>query len=264
MRRGAQTGPRVRPRARTKEDVMRLVAALLFGAVIPALVVSARSQSMSQSTNQAIDWPRVDEAIGRKAAVASGDAQRYDFPRTYLPESRSDARRRMPPRLFCRWPRRPLANQSLGSYFGSCFGCGPIRPTPGSQHQTTAQQQDASRPPSFGLAVLLAALSAPLTAFRTDRSIRSLLSATLHATLVLRLAGRPRIVGITETSLVAALLATVRLRSRAFGHGPARHGRHDNDCHDPHFLLSRSASNQHASALAGGFAVPVSLSQLRA
>lgn len=63
---------------------MRLVAALLFGAVIPALVVSARSQSMSQSTNQAIDWPRVDEAIGRKAAVASGDAHRYGFPRTDL------------------------------------------------------------------------------------------------------------------------------------------------------------------------------------
>src|SRR5579885_2806477 len=84
MRGGAQTGPRVRPRARTKEDVMRLVAALLFGAVIPALVVSARSQSMSQSTNQAIDWPRVDEAIGRKAAVASGDVHRYGFPRTDL------------------------------------------------------------------------------------------------------------------------------------------------------------------------------------
>jgi hypothetical protein len=59
---------------------MRLVAALLFGAVILASAISARSQSMSQ----AIDWQKVDDAIGRKAAAVSGDVHRYGFPRTDL------------------------------------------------------------------------------------------------------------------------------------------------------------------------------------
>jgi len=33
---------------------------------------------------QAIDWQKVDDAFGRKAAVISGDAHRYGFPRTDL------------------------------------------------------------------------------------------------------------------------------------------------------------------------------------
>jgi hypothetical protein len=33
---------------------------------------------------QAIDWQKVDDALGRKAAVISGDAHRYGFPRTDL------------------------------------------------------------------------------------------------------------------------------------------------------------------------------------
>jgi biotin operon repressor len=33
---------------------------------------------------QAIDWQKVDDAVGRKAAVVSGDAHRYAFPRTDL------------------------------------------------------------------------------------------------------------------------------------------------------------------------------------
>ncbi|HVI11568.1 MAG TPA: DUF1259 domain-containing protein, partial [Pseudolabrys sp.] len=33
---------------------------------------------------QAVDWQKVDDAFGRKAAVISGDAHRYGFPRTDL------------------------------------------------------------------------------------------------------------------------------------------------------------------------------------
>ncbi len=54
---------------------MRLVSALLIGASLIA-ATAARSQD--------IDWQKVDEAIGRKPAVVSGDVHRYGFPRSDL------------------------------------------------------------------------------------------------------------------------------------------------------------------------------------
>jgi hypothetical protein len=48
------------------------------------LVVGAICASTSMAGAQAIDWQKVDDAFGRKAAVISGDAHRYGFPRTDL------------------------------------------------------------------------------------------------------------------------------------------------------------------------------------
>src|SRR5215469_7970126 len=48
------------------------------------IVVGAICASTSMAGAQAIDWQRVDDAFGRKAAVVSGDAHRYSFPRTDL------------------------------------------------------------------------------------------------------------------------------------------------------------------------------------
>jgi hypothetical protein len=42
---------------------------------------------------QAIDWQKVDDAFGRKAAVISGDAHRYGFPRTDLNVTASPSNR---------------------------------------------------------------------------------------------------------------------------------------------------------------------------
>src|SRR5262249_22007792 len=54
---------------------MRLVAAFLFSG---AVLVSATAAA------QEIDWQKVDNAFGRKAAVVSSDVHRYSFPRTDL------------------------------------------------------------------------------------------------------------------------------------------------------------------------------------
>ncbi len=54
---------------------MRLVSVLFIGATLVA-ATAARSQD--------IDWQKVDEAIGRKPAVVSGDVHRYGFPRSDL------------------------------------------------------------------------------------------------------------------------------------------------------------------------------------
>ena len=48
--------------------------------VILVLAVSVNTAARSQ----AIDWNKVDEAFGRKAAVVSGDVHRYGFPRSDL------------------------------------------------------------------------------------------------------------------------------------------------------------------------------------
>src|SRR5262245_14693537 len=53
----------------------------------PALVFAISILAASLNTaarSQEIDWQKVDEAIGRKAAVVSGDVHRYGFPRTDL------------------------------------------------------------------------------------------------------------------------------------------------------------------------------------
>jgi hypothetical protein len=55
--------------------MMRLAYAFLIGA---GLIAATAAQS------QEIDWQKVDDAIGRKPAVVSGDVHRYGFPRTDL------------------------------------------------------------------------------------------------------------------------------------------------------------------------------------
>jgi Domain of Unknown Function (DUF1259) len=60
----------------TKEDVMRFASALLIGGAILTSTTATFAQD--------IDWQKVDEAFGRKAAVVAGDVHRYGFPRTDL------------------------------------------------------------------------------------------------------------------------------------------------------------------------------------
>jgi hypothetical protein len=59
-----------------KEDVMRFAAVLLIGGAILTSTTATFAQD--------IDWQKVDDAFGRKAAVVSGDVHRYGFPRTDL------------------------------------------------------------------------------------------------------------------------------------------------------------------------------------
>jgi hypothetical protein len=63
-------------KACNKEDVMRMFRTLLFAASLLAPVTAAHSQN--------VDWQKVDEAFGRKAAAVSGDVHRYGFPRSDL------------------------------------------------------------------------------------------------------------------------------------------------------------------------------------
>ena len=55
---------------------MRLVAACLFSGAVLMSATAAGAQE--------IDWQKVDNAFGRKAAVVSGEVHRYGFPRTDL------------------------------------------------------------------------------------------------------------------------------------------------------------------------------------
>jgi hypothetical protein len=55
---------------------MRVPPAILLGLTFIASVSAARGQE--------VNWGKVDETFGRKAAVASGDVHRYGFPRTDL------------------------------------------------------------------------------------------------------------------------------------------------------------------------------------
>jgi Domain of Unknown Function (DUF1259) len=55
---------------------MRFASALLIGGAILTSTTAAFAQDM--------DWQKVDEALGRKAAVVAGDVHRYGFPRTDL------------------------------------------------------------------------------------------------------------------------------------------------------------------------------------
>ena len=48
------------------------------------VVVAAICASTSMAGAQTIDWQKVDDAFGRKAAAVAGDAHRYGFPRTDL------------------------------------------------------------------------------------------------------------------------------------------------------------------------------------
>jgi hypothetical protein len=58
--------------SKQEDVVMRVVAAIC---VLAMIATAANAQE--------IDWKKVDEAIGRSAAV-SGDVHRYAFPRTDL------------------------------------------------------------------------------------------------------------------------------------------------------------------------------------
>ena len=59
-----------------KEDAMRTVSALLLGMTLMVSGFAVRAQE--------VDWQKVDDAFGRKAAVVAGDVHRYAFPRTDL------------------------------------------------------------------------------------------------------------------------------------------------------------------------------------
>src|SRR5215813_9116944 len=51
---------------------------------VHVLAICAMAAISSATNAQEIDWKKVDEAIGRSAAVVSGDVHRYGFPRTDL------------------------------------------------------------------------------------------------------------------------------------------------------------------------------------
>src|SRR5919109_824779 len=51
---------------------------------VHVLAFCALASVASTASTQEIDWKKVDEAIGRSAAVVSGDVHRYAFPRTDL------------------------------------------------------------------------------------------------------------------------------------------------------------------------------------
>src|SRR5215510_7149240 len=61
-------------KAQNRRTLMRIVAMLAIGVLATAANAAAA---------QEIDWKKVDEAIGRSAAV-SGDVHRYGFPRSDL------------------------------------------------------------------------------------------------------------------------------------------------------------------------------------
>ena len=61
---------------RMKENVMRVLSTLLVGANVLVFGSAAWAQE--------VDWQKVDDAFGRKAAVVAGDVHRYGFPRTDL------------------------------------------------------------------------------------------------------------------------------------------------------------------------------------
>src|SRR4029077_1268660 len=60
----------------TKEDVMRVLPTVLLGLGFIA--------SASAACAEEVNWQKVDDVFGRKAAVAAGDVHRYGFPRTDL------------------------------------------------------------------------------------------------------------------------------------------------------------------------------------
>src|SRR6266436_7824212 len=72
----SRDGGRYKAMSSTQEEViMRAVS---------VLAICAMATIGSAASAQEIDWKKVDEAIGRSAAVVSGDVHRYGFPRTDL------------------------------------------------------------------------------------------------------------------------------------------------------------------------------------
>jgi len=57
-------------------DRMRILSTLLLVSIPIVFGTPVRAQE--------VDWQKVDDAFGRKAALVAGDVHRYDFPRTDL------------------------------------------------------------------------------------------------------------------------------------------------------------------------------------
>jgi hypothetical protein len=55
-----------------------------MGGILALLLGSAVLASMASAGAQEIDWQKVDDAFGRKAATVAGDVHRYGFPRSDL------------------------------------------------------------------------------------------------------------------------------------------------------------------------------------
>src|SRR5262245_23634367 len=71
----SRDGGRYKASSTQEEIIMRAVH---------VLAICAMATIGSAASAQEIDWKKVDEAIGRSAAVVSGDVHRYGFPRTDL------------------------------------------------------------------------------------------------------------------------------------------------------------------------------------
>jgi hypothetical protein len=63
-----------------EEHAMRVLSTLLLVTIPMVFGTPVRAQE--------VDWRKVDDAFGRKAAVVAGDVHRYDFPRTDLSVTR--------------------------------------------------------------------------------------------------------------------------------------------------------------------------------
>jgi Domain of Unknown Function (DUF1259) len=59
-----------------EEDAMRALSTLLLVTILMVFGTPVRAQE--------VDWQKVDDAFGRKAALVAGDVHRYDFARTDL------------------------------------------------------------------------------------------------------------------------------------------------------------------------------------
>ena len=58
---------------------------ILSAAIVSAALIGAvQAQQQMQMQSAQVDWTKVDEAFGRKAAAVGGDVHRYGFPRTDL------------------------------------------------------------------------------------------------------------------------------------------------------------------------------------
>ena len=68
---------------------------------VHVLAICAMATIGSAASAQEIDWKKVDEAIGRSAAVVAGDVHRYGFPRTDLTVTLDGVTIKPRPRAAC-------------------------------------------------------------------------------------------------------------------------------------------------------------------
>jgi hypothetical protein len=69
------------PNFEENSDMRIVLSAAILSA---ALVGAAHAQQQMQMQPSQVDWSKVDEAFGRKAAAVGGDVHRYGFPRSDL------------------------------------------------------------------------------------------------------------------------------------------------------------------------------------